>query len=171
LGDIAGFEELLRRDVARISFAGLDILPIYSTDGVSATLAEELGGARAWAAVCREFRDAANGRCRGMLYSGWDTDMGAEWGNGYNGFLATAWYGWLLETQARMTVMPQSAGADSGGAGPFSDADGDGVLDALRIMAPGPLAHDPPEDPAAAKAVQKPAANAGAAAAKTPGQP
>lgn len=166
LSEAARFESLLRRDAAAYREAGLDFLGIYSTDGPSASRADELAGAKAWASVCRDFRDGTRGRCRGMLYAGWDTDLKSDWGNAYNGLIATAWYGWLggaagATGVARATATtPPLPSVD-----PLLDVDGDGVLDALKSWRHGPVPH---ASKRTAKAAVKSPAKAPAKAKITP---
>lgn len=128
LPDLEKFGRLLRKDAGDVSGAGLDFLGVYSTDGPRTGLKDEIDGARAWAGTCRDIRGRGpgEGRCRGMIYAGWDLSPRADWGNEYNGLLATAWFGWV-----------DPAGSLREGR-PFADLDRDGVLDALEEKRPGP---------------------------------
>ncbi|GEM_PF-7094582 len=123
------FKRLIRWEVGGVAGDGLDFLGLYSTDGREPPLADEVGGARAWADVCSEYAATVNGqlrgRCRGMIYAGWDTGR-QDWGNGYDGLIPLARFGWIAPSKS----LPPSLAAD---------ADKDGVLDALETKRLGPL--------------------------------
>lgn len=128
-----GLLRTMREDAARLSKAGVDFIGLYSTDGTTATLAEQAAGAEMWKRVCGEFSGSgtsgtgstgqvssesrSGGRCLGLAYAGWDTALSSPWGRNYNGLV--------------MLAKPWKPSPDSLS---NRDSDGDGVLDALEAV-------------------------------------
>jgi hypothetical protein len=120
------FTRLLRKEARELSEGGIDFLGFYAVDDPGKGMEEEVAGARAWGRICREFRFARRGKCRGLVYSGWDPGGRAEWGSAYNGLIPTALFGWM-----EPSGIPWDKSV-------LADGDKDGVLDAITSLRRGP---------------------------------